>query len=227
MFFESAGILVVVEVVLILLAVVVVPRGRRPSSALAWILLIILFPVIGALFFLVVGSPKLPQQRRDMQRSMDERIEERAADVGQVSAEHPAPPWLPSVARLNQTVGAMPLLEDNDAHVLPRFEEQLSALIAAVDESRRYAHVEFYILSLDASTAPFFAALEAAVSRGVQVRVQAGSLGVPRLPGLPQDLPGAGPDRCRLAPDAASAAAPWALSASGPAQPSQAARRRR
>ena len=126
--------------------------GVGPSSALAWILLIILFPVIGALFFLVIGSPKLPQQRRDMQRSMDERIEERAADVGQVSAEHPAPPWLPSVARLNQTVGAMPLLEDNDAHVLPRFEEQLSALIAAVDASRRYIHVEFYILSLDAST---------------------------------------------------------------------------
>jgi PLD-like domain len=40
-----------------------------------------------------------------MQRSMDERIEERARDVGQVSAEHPVPPWLPSVARLNQTVG--------------------------------------------------------------------------------------------------------------------------
>jgi cardiolipin synthase A/B len=183
MFFESAGIFVVVEVVLILLAVVVVPRGRRPSSALAWILLIILFPVIGALFFLVIGSPKLPQQRRDMQRSMDERIEERAADVGQVSAEHPAPPWLPSVARLNQTVGAMPLLEDNDAHVLPRFEEQLSALIAAVDESRRYAHVEFYILSLDASTAPFFAALEAAVSRGVQVRVLLDHLGSRGYPG--------------------------------------------
>jgi hypothetical protein len=40
-------------------------------------LLIILFPVIGVLFFLVIGSPKLPRQRRAMQRSMDERIEER------------------------------------------------------------------------------------------------------------------------------------------------------
>jgi cardiolipin synthase A/B len=177
MFFQSAGIVVIVEVVLVLPALIVVPRDRRPSSALAWILLIILLPMVGALFFLVIGSPKLPPQRRAMQRSMDQRIEERARDVGQVSAGHPAPRWLPSVARLNQTVGAMPLLEDNQAHLLPHFEEQLAALIAVVGQARRYVHVEFYILSRDATTAPFFTALQAAIGRGVEVRVLLDHLG--------------------------------------------------
>jgi cardiolipin synthase A/B len=93
MFFESAGIFVVVEVVLILLAVVVVPRGASP----------------------LLG----------------------------------------------------PGLDPVDHH----------------DASRRYVHVEFYILSLDASTDSFFAALEAAVSRGVQVRILLDHLGSRGYPG--------------------------------------------
>jgi len=41
----------------------------------------------------------------------------------------------------------------------------------AVDEATLFVHVEFYILSLDDTTRGFFAALEAAVQRGVTVRV--------------------------------------------------------
>lgn len=71
----------------------------------------------------------------------------------------------PSVARLNQTLGALRLLEDNQARLLDTFEDHLAALLAAAQGARRYLHVEFYILSYDATTAPFFAALGDAVRR--------------------------------------------------------------
>ena len=86
----SRCILAVVQTILALLALVVVSRDRRPSSARAWILPIILFPLIGALFLLVIGSAKLPRKRQAMQRSMNERIEERASAITEVRAEHPA-----------------------------------------------------------------------------------------------------------------------------------------
>ncbi|WP_255378210.1 cardiolipin synthase [Quadrisphaera sp. DSM 44207] len=175
--FRASGAFLALEVVLLAVALVVVPRDRRPSSALAWILLFVLLPVIGALLFAVIGNPKLPAARRAKQRTMDERIAERAREAGPVSDDHETPPWLPSVARLNENLAAMPLLEDNDAHLLPHFAEQLAALVDAVHGARRYVHVEFYILSLDATTAPFFAALEDAVARGVQVRVLLDHLG--------------------------------------------------
>ena len=180
---QSVSIVALIQTTLILLALVVVPRDRRPSSALAWILLITLLPLVGALLFLLIGSPKLPRQRRAIQRGMNERIEERARGVIHVSAEHPVPPWLPSVAQLNQSVGAMPLLEGNEGHLLAHFDEQLAALVAAVEQARRFVHVEFYILSLDASTTPFFAALAAAISRGVTVRVLFDHLGSAGYPG--------------------------------------------
>ncbi|MCG9894185.1 MAG: NTP transferase domain-containing protein, partial [Fimbriimonadaceae bacterium] len=42
---------------------------------------------------------------------------------------------------------------------------------ADIDTAEQYVHVEFYILALDATTEPFFAALERARARGVTVRV--------------------------------------------------------
>jgi len=183
-----AGALVLLEVALLVAALLLAPRGRRPSSALAWILLIVVLPLLGLLLFSLIGSPKLPQARRDKQRTMDERIEERARTVDHADATLDAPPWLPPIARLNRSTGAMPLVDGNVSHLLPHFDEQLTAIVAAVDRATRYAHVEFYILALDGSTEPFYAALERAVQRGVEVRVLVDHLGSTKYPGFRKGL---------------------------------------
>lgn len=179
----GVGLLTVLEIVLVVLALVLVPRNRRPSAAWAWVLLITLLPIVGILLFAVIGSPKLPQFRRDRQQHMDELIAEAGSVLADVSRTRGTPPWLPSVARLNQTIGAMPLVDGNSARLLTTFPDQLAALVAAVEGARRYVHVEFYILSHDDSTAPFFAALEDAVRRGVTVRVLLDHLGSRSYPG--------------------------------------------
>ena len=178
------AVLIGLEVVLLVVALAVAPRNRRPSSALAWILLIVVLPFVGLLLFAVIGSSKLPRSRQDKQRSMNERIEERARSVEHVTSTHGAPRWLAPIARLNREVGAMPLVDGNEARLLAHFEQQLAALIEAIDAAERYAHVEFYIIALDPTTRPFFAALERAVARGVAVRVLVDHLGSFSYPGF-------------------------------------------
>jgi cardiolipin synthase A/B len=187
------GLLAVLQIVLVLAALVVVPRDRRPSSALAWILLVLLVPLAGLLLFAVIGSPKLPRARRAKQRSMTARIHERAraVEARELQALEDGdlePPWLAPIARLNRTLGAMPLLPGNDAQLLPHADDHIPALVEAVRAARRYVHVEFYILSLDATTAPFFAALDDAVRRGVDVRVLLDHLGSRQYPGYRRTL---------------------------------------
>lgn len=177
-------VVVALEVALLVLALVIVPPDRRPGSAMAWILLIVVLPLLGLLLFAVIGSPRLPRGRRDRQRTMNDRIEERAREVEHVTRSHGAPAWLPAVARLNRETGALPLVDGNVARVLPHFEEQLAALVAAADGAQQYVHVEFYILALDDTTRPFFAALERAVARGVEVRVLLDHLGSRGYPGF-------------------------------------------
>src|SRR3954447_7874370 len=174
---SGTGVLVVLEVLLVAVALVIAPRNREPSSALAWVLLMALLPLLGIVLFALIGSPKLPHKRRAKQRDVNELIEEVARGVGPVQRGEDAPTWLPSVARLVESVGSMPLLEDNEARMVMGFPHQLNALVAAVDRAERYVHVEFYILIRDATTASFFDALQRAAARGVNVRVLLDHLG--------------------------------------------------
>jgi cardiolipin synthase len=178
------AMLVALEVVLLLVGLLVAPRDRRPTAAVAWILVLVALPGLGLLLFWLIGSPRLPRRRRDLQRTMNERI----AEVARV-VEHPepgpeVPGWLAGVARLVRSFGGLPMVDGNQAEVIEGFPEQVAALAAAVDGAVREVHVEFYILALDASTEPFFAAVDRAVARGVAVRVLADHLGSRRYRGF-------------------------------------------
>src|SRR5690606_10024425 len=93
------------------------------------------------------------------------------------------PDSLAPLARLNRTLGAMPLVGSNSASLLTDYGASLQAMVEAIDSAKRYVHCEFYIMSLDTTTAPFFDALEAAAARGVTVRVMLDHLASIRYPG--------------------------------------------
>lgn len=165
------GLGLLVDFVIRVIAVIVVPRNRKPTSATAWLLAIFLIPYIGVLFFLLIGSYKLPKRRREKQAEINRFIIESTDGIERVRRDHPWPPWLESVVQLNRNLGAMPLVGGNSASLNGDYEESLNAMAEEIGKARRFVHVEFYILSCDQTTKPFFDALEAAVKRGVVVRV--------------------------------------------------------
>ncbi len=181
--FTSTAALVVVQVLLLLIALAIIPHNRRPSSALAWLILIFALPVVGIVLFALIGSPKLPRVRREHQRAIDQQIREATRSIEPIQRDTDTPDWLPGVVSLNRSLGAMPLLEGNAVTLLPHFEEQLAALIEAIDRAEHHLHVEFYILSLDDTTRPFFDALTRAKGRGVEVRVLLDHMGSRGYPG--------------------------------------------
>jgi cardiolipin synthase A/B len=56
------------------MALGLVPEGRRPSSASAWLLLILFLPVIGLAAFWLIGSPFVDRGRRRRQAAAGEVI---------------------------------------------------------------------------------------------------------------------------------------------------------
>ena len=58
-------LLLAAHVLIILVAAVLISANRKPTAAIAWILAIILVPVVGVVFFMLVGFGKLPRKRRD------------------------------------------------------------------------------------------------------------------------------------------------------------------
>ncbi|GAA4664600.1 cardiolipin synthase [Frondihabitans cladoniiphilus] len=164
-------VILVVDVIIRIVAVLAVPRNRRPSSAMAWLLAIFVSPIPGSLLFGILGSSKLPKDRRDRQREINGLILDATAAIDTKSDKVTNPPWFGSVVTLNRTLGAMPLIPGNTVELHPDYQESIAAMTAAIGEATEYVHVEFYILGLDKSTRAFFDALADAKARGVVVRV--------------------------------------------------------
>jgi cardiolipin synthase len=164
-------------------ALVVVPKDRRPSSATAWIITIVFVPVVGIVAFFLIGNPHLPRARRVKQRSIDRLITERTRgydlDLEDLS---PGPRWLDHVVRLNQNLGALPMVTGNEAVVQTGTRRRS----APWRRRRRRAGVgprRVLHPRPRPTTAPFFDAMQRAVERGVVVRVLLDHIGSWGSPG--------------------------------------------
>ncbi len=161
----------IIDIGLRVLAFFVIPRNRRPQTATAWLLAILFIPELGWLAFLLFGSRRVGRTRRARQKEVNEFIAATTAGEEDVTHQSEWPEWLPQIVHLNRNLGAMPLSGGNRFEYLPHYEASLEAMTAAVRAAKRIVHAEFYILSLDQTTQPFFDALADAVRRGVTVRV--------------------------------------------------------
>ncbi len=165
-------ILLACHFLIIVAAASFLSANRQPSAAIAWIMAVIFIPILGILFFLLVGVGRLPKHRRDKQRFVTETI--MAGTAGGLAPSSKAdewPDWLPSIAVLNRNLGALPMIGGNTADLFDHYVGAIEAMIADIDTAQSYVHVEFFILVYDDTTAGFFDALARARRRGVSVRV--------------------------------------------------------
>src|SRR5690606_39680756 len=95
--------------VLRITALMFVPPGRRPTSAMAWLLLIFFLPVPGVLLFMLIGNPRLPKKRRDMQTAVNEVLRESNEHLELGSLLPNPPPWFNQIVDMNRHLGALPL----------------------------------------------------------------------------------------------------------------------
>jgi len=161
--------LAIIDFFIRLTCLIYVPRNRRPQTATAWLLAIFFLPpYIGVTLFLLLGSRRLPKGRREKQAEINAFITETTEGSEEVKHDHP---WLDPVVELNRHLGAMPLVGGNSAKLYGTYDETLAEMTAAIHAASKWVHAEFYILAFDKTTAPFFDALEAAVKRGLDVRV--------------------------------------------------------
>ncbi|MGY6499132.1 MAG: cardiolipin synthase [Microcella sp.] len=181
-------IFIAVDITIRIVSLFIVPRNRRPQTAMAWLLAIFFLPYIGFILFLLFGSRRLPKARREKQREINEYILDTTEGMDRVSRDNPWPPWLEPIVELNRSLGAMPLVGDNSAEIITDYSASLEAMTSAVEASTKTVHVEFYIMSFDDETAPFFAAIDAAVSRGVTVRILFDHVATVRVPGYRRTL---------------------------------------
>jgi len=163
----------------------VIPGGRRPSTGMAWLILILAVPYLGLVAFLLFGSTTVGRGRRDLQARINARILAAVEDLPDRGRQRRTD-RVEGLAHLNQRLAALPMVDGNAVEVLPDYEGSIAAMTTAVAAARTFVHVEFYIMMWDEVTDAFFSALVAAAERGVEVRLLYDHLGTRGVPGYKQ-----------------------------------------
>jgi cardiolipin synthase len=73
--------------------------------------------------------------------------------------------------KLNQALGGLPVMGGNGVRFLEDYQQSIDELIKDINGAKQRILFEFFIVALDETTIPVWEALEAAVQRGVDVRV--------------------------------------------------------
>lgn len=200
-------VILVLDYAIKIAAVGVVPEGRRPSSSNAWLLLILLLPVVGLPLFLLMGSPYINRRRHRIQQEANAMIE----DVHNGTPDKPENvdfgPELSSILHLSRKLTGFPAVLGHNRGLWSDYNQAMARMAEAVDAAEEYIYVEIYITAWDETTDVFFRALGRAVDRGVTVRYlfdQIGSLKYPRYRTLGKRLTEIGIDWQPMLP-----LAPW------------------
>ncbi|MCZ9309715.1 cardiolipin synthase [Corynebacterium uberis] len=174
-----------------------VPEGRRPSSSTAWLLAILLLPVVGLPLFLLMGSPYINRRRHRIQQEANVMIEDVQADTPDYPDDAHLSPEITSMVALNRRLTNLPAVAATNRGLLADYDNTIARMAAAIDTARETVHVQIYIMAWDDTTDVFFRSLERAVARGVTVRLMfdhIGSLKYPKYRTLGRRLTSIGVD---------------------------------
>jgi cardiolipin synthase A/B len=173
-----------VELTVKIIALGTIPRNRRPSSSLAWLLLIMVTPFWGLILFFLIGSPFVRGRRERVQLQANRVIEERTADLPELPTSNELPLGVESLVRLNRRLGSLPIMTGTSHGLFGDYDASIAAMTTAVRQARDRVHVEIYIMAWDRTTDAFFTALADAVKRGVTVRLLYDHIGSRKYPGF-------------------------------------------
>jgi cardiolipin synthase len=158
----------------------VVLYKRDSRAAVAWVGLIWLVPVLGAVLYVLLGINRVRRQAAD--KRAQHPILSSGAFValrrdGEQSPAVIALAHLRTLAELVDRVSGAPLTAGNVITPLENGDEAYPAMIRAIDEAETSVALSTYIFDNDAAGAMFADALQRAVVRGVEVRVLIDTVG--------------------------------------------------
>ncbi|WP_275782329.1 phospholipase D-like domain-containing protein [Pararhizobium gei] len=153
---------------------------QEVRSALGWVGIILLSPVLGAMLYAVAGINRIRRSSIEQQRSQfrDRRPDDLAKyDVSAASVAGQFGQRFAGMKLLGDRVSRHRICSGNTAAMLTGGDRAYAAMLQEIADARRSILLESYIFDRDPIGLRFADALIAAVKRGVQVRVLIDAVG--------------------------------------------------
>jgi cardiolipin synthase A/B len=163
-------------------AVSIVLERRRPTATLAWILVLLLLPVVGLVAYLLIGRRKARRSRRSRKRRPLRPTEATAEIANLQRSPIDLPPQVRGLLRLALTRAAGPVRRADQVEILSRPRDPFAAMERAIMQARHRIHIQFYIWRGDDTGKRMIELLTERAAAGVKVRLlydDFGSIGTP------------------------------------------------
>ena len=164
------SILMVVYVITVITVIVVVlSENRNPVKSMAWVLVLVLLPIVGLVVYLIFGrslkgmSLISRSHLRELRRMNDfpdavEHEEGLSDDTRQI------------ISLVNKLAGSH-LFVGNDIEVFTTGKDKFEALKRDIREAREYIHVQYFIIEHDKTGSELIQLLMEKAREGVHVRI--------------------------------------------------------
>jgi cardiolipin synthase len=147
----------------------VLANKRDPGSAVAWIGLAWLSPVVGSILYALLGINRVQRRARSLSEPLT-RASVAASPAFRVESELGREPFA-ALEEAGRRISQRPTLAGNDVAMLHSGDEAYPAMVAAIESAQRSVALSSYIFRADAAGEGFIAALMRARGRGVELRV--------------------------------------------------------
>jgi cardiolipin synthase len=175
--FTSA--LYITEWIVRFIALFIVVRKRRPSAALAWLVVIYFQPWVGIILYLLIGRHRLPFRRTRQYAQLLKRLEHLKRQFeGHPHAGHPElGPQCKEAIVLAERFGSMPILDGNSVTLISDTNEFINELITDINTAKDHVHMLFFIFRDDDTGRRVTEALKQSAKRGIKCRLLLDAVG--------------------------------------------------
>ena len=168
-----AGLILIAEVAVLMRAIL--RPNREPASRLAWVIVIVVVPVIGFFAYLLFGEARISNSRRERGRAIDARLPRPAGD--EASARILAKGAYASPFAFARSINGLDPTGGNRALLAADSNAAIDAMVEDMDAATSSIHLSAYIWLADHNGGKVKDACIRAVERGVTVRALADALG--------------------------------------------------
>src|SRR6185369_12450002 len=158
---------------------VILRPHREPASRIAWIVVIIVVPVIGILTYILLGETSIGRRRRSRLYAVLAAMPDltKAPGVDSPNLQPKIPETYAHLFRLGHSVNGFEPVGGNCATLLSDSNTTIDSMVADIDAAQDHVHLISYIWLPDNNGLKMVEALQRAAARKVICRAMADGLG--------------------------------------------------
>jgi len=161
------------------IARVMLRPNREPASRLAWVVVVVVFPGLGIVTYLLLGETNIGRRRIERVRQTLKELPpqvslepEGTPEADEANLGNRAP-----LFRLGRSISGFRPAQGNIAELTKDSNDAITRMVADIDAAEAHVHVMFYIWLADNNGLQVVEALCRAAGRGVTCRAMADGLG--------------------------------------------------